>query len=401
MNRSVKLRLPLLSMLIAFGSTSLSANSEVKLLETWKNIEFHIPILIASPPDDTGRLFLVDLDGHIYILPKDRDSTHAELFLDISDRTLTERTQRFTEEGLLGLAFHPEFATNGRFYVNYTLQDPKRSIVSEFSVSPDDPDKANQESERTLISLRQPYWNHNSGNLFFGPSDGFLYIAFGDGGLRNDPLRFGQNLFSMNGKILRIDVDTQSDGLEYGIPKDNPFVDQPGILPEVWAYGLRNPWGIWIDDLTDVFWCADVGQDLWEEINIIEKGGNYGWNLFEGPQRFGERYNEPLPDGATFIEPLFAYGREKGFSISGGYVYRGSDFPELTGCYIYGDFVAGRIWALKSSADMTEVISNTLVYEKPNPFSKEGFRPNAFCPDSRGEILIPSWDGKIYQLSRK
>lgn len=381
----------------ASGQSSGNQN-RLSMKETWANIDFHNPVFLATPPDDSRRLFLVDLDGHIYILPEDRESDQAIAFFDISDRTLTSRTQRFTEEGLLGLAFHPRFSENGKFFVNYTQQNPKRSIVSEFTLSKEDSNAVDMKSERILISLRQPYWNHNSGNLIFGPDDGYLYVAFGDGGLRNDPLRFGQNLFSMNGKILRIDVDTRTGSLSYGIPSDNPFFEQDGALPEIWAYGLRNPWGLWFDPPTGLFWCADVGQDLWEEINLVEKGGNYGWSFFEGNQRFGERYRETLPEEVEFVEPLLAYGRDMGFSITGGFVYRGSKFPWLVGKYIYGDYVTGRVWALEYDPSTETVVSNELLYEKADPASKEGFRPNAFCPDSSGEVLALSWDGKIYHF---
>jgi glucose/arabinose dehydrogenase len=383
------------------GAATSPAENRVQLVDTWKNITFHIPVALTIPPDGTDRLFLLDLDGHVYILPQDRDSSKAAVFLDLSERKLTARTQRFTEEGLLGLAFHPRFAENGKFYVNYTVQDPRRSVVSEFTVSESDPNRADPSSERILLEVRQPFWNHNSGNMLFGPADGFLYIALGDGGLRNDARRFAQNLFVMNGKILRIDVDGRTGALAYGIPADNPFVNQDGVLPEIWAYGLRNPWGMWIDPETGFFWCADVGQDLWEEINLIDKGGNYGWSLFEGMQRFGERFDEPLPEGIEFSEPILAYGRDLGFSITGGYVYRGRNLPALREHYVYGDFKAGRIWALTLNGDTKQVVSNELIFEKPEPGAKGGFQPNAFCADPSGEILALSWDGKIYAIEPK
>jgi glucose/arabinose dehydrogenase len=395
---SVVLRLTLILGFGFAGSVAHSAENRVQLVETWENLSFHIPVFLTIPPDDSKRLFLLDLDGHVYILPEDRSASEATVFLDLSDRTLTERTQRFTEEGLLGLAFHPRYAENGKFYVNYTLQNPKRSVVSEFKVSDSDPNQAELSSERVILEVRQPFWNHNSGNLVFGPSDGYLYVALGDGGLRNDARRFAQNLFVMNGKILRIDVDGRTGALEYGIPADNPFVGDEGVLPEIWTYGMRNPWGLWIDEETNLFWCADVGQDLWEEINLIERGGNYGWSLFEGTQRFGERHEEALPEGIDFVEPVFAYGRDLGFSITGGYVYRSELLPWLSEHYVYGDFKNGRLWGLKLDPDTKEVISNELIFEKPDPAAKGGFQPNAICPDADGEILTLSWDGKIYAI---
>jgi glucose/arabinose dehydrogenase len=395
------IRLSLILCFVLAGAVSSRGENRVEIVETWENITFHIPVFLAIPPDGSDRLFLIDLDGHVYILPEDRRSPKATVFLDLSDRELTERTQRFTEEGLLGFAFHPRFAENGKFYVSYTLQNPKRSVVSELTVSDADPNMADMSSERVILEVRQPFWNHNSGNILFGPEDGCLYIAFGDGGLRNDARRFAQNLFVMNGKMLRIDVDSRTGSLGYGIPADNPFVDEAGILPEIWAYGLRNPWGLWIDPKTRLFWCADVGQDLWEEIDLIERGGNYGWSYFEGTQRFGERHLETLPEDANFVEPVFTYGRDLGFSITGGFVYRGRRLQDLNERYVYGDFKTGRIWALHLDPNSQAVVSNQLIYEKPDPGAKGGFQPNAFCPDAEGEVLALSWDGKIYELQPK
>ena len=179
--------------------------------------------------------------------------------------------ERDFEEGLLGLAFHPKFAENRKFYVYYSRQGPKRSVLSEIQVSPSDPNVADLTTERILMEIQQPEWNHNSGNIFFGPKDGFLYICIGDGGMRNGVHLLAQKLTRWNGKVLRIDVDGTSPERQYGIPADNPFIDTPHACPEIWALGLRNPWGATIDPETGLFWLADVGQNLWEEVNLIEK----------------------------------------------------------------------------------------------------------------------------------
>lgn len=365
-----------------------SSYAELSLNQVYTNVDTSRPISIVTPPDDSGRLFLVKQRGEILILPEDRSASKADVWMDFSDREM--EAHQF-EEGLLGLVFHPEFKQNAKYYVYYSQQGPKRSVISEFTLKDGVVDL---DSERIVMEVRQPFWNHNSGNMAFGP-DGYLYICFGDGGKRDDPHRLGQNLFVLNGKIIRIDVNTRAGKLGYGIPKDNPFVEVKGVRPEIWAYGLRNPWGICFEPNNGAFWCADVGQDMWEEINIIEKGGNYGWNYMEGKDLFSKRPEDP-PEGAEFVAPIHVYSHADGLSITGGVVYRGSKLPDLKGSYIYGDWRWGKIWALRYDHAGKKVISNDLIYKQE---SIDGpFRPNAFCEDANNELLVLSWDGKLYEL---
>ncbi len=369
----------------------LLAAPEIEITQTFKNQKIKLPVALAIPPDGTDRLFLVQQFGKITILPKDRDSDKEITFLDVTDRPLIK--QQF-EEGLLGLAFHPDYARNRKFYIYYSLQDPKHTRVSEMQTFADDPNKADLSTERVLLEIPQPFWNHNSGNILFGP-DGYLYIAIGDGGKSNDPQRFSQNTFVYNGKILRIDVNKRAGNRPYGLPEDNPFLDKPGHHPEIFALGLRNPWGLTFHPDTNQLWAADVGQNAWEEINIITKGGNYGWSFNEATHPANARTDKPSKD-VQFIAPIHEYGREDGISITGGIHYRGAAVPQLQGKYIYGDWGFGTIWALETKdGKKTE---NTVIFKRPDA-SK--FRPTAFVEDADGELLILSHDHKIYNISPK
>ncbi|MDF1711522.1 MAG: PQQ-dependent sugar dehydrogenase [Akkermansiaceae bacterium] len=369
----------------------LLAAPEIEITQTFKNQKIKLPVALAIPPDGTDRLFLVQQFGKITILPKDRDSDKEITFLDVTDRPLIK--QQF-EEGLLGLAFNPDYARNRKFYIYYSLQDPKHTRVSEMQTFADDPNKADLSTERVLLEIPQPFWNHNSGNILFGP-DGYLYIAIGDGGKSNDPQRFSQNTFVYNGKILRIDVNKRAGNRPYGLPEDNPFLDKPGHHPEIFALGLRNPWGLTFHPDTNQLWAADVGQNAWEEINIITKGGNYGWSFNEATHPANARTDKPSKD-VQFIAPIHEYGREDGISITGGIHYRGAAVPQLQGKYIYGDWGFGTIWALETKdGKKTE---NTVIFKRPEA-SK--FRPTAFVEDADGELLILSHDHKIYTISPK
>ena len=352
------------------------------------------PITLLEAPDGTGRQFLVQQRGKVRILPRDPAGTETRTFLDLSDRKMEENQ---FEEGLIGFAFHPKFKENGRFFVCYTQQDPKRSVISEFKAAASDPDKADPATERILLQVPQPFWNHNSGNMLFAP-DGKLFIAFGDGGKRDDPFRFSQNRFVYNGKIIRIDVDTRTGSRPYGIPSDNPFLKEEAVLPEIYAYGLRNPWGLFIDRETGLFWCADVGQDIWEEIDLITKGGNYGWSWREGAQPFAIRQEAP-PADVKFIDPIHQYDHSQGLSITGGFVYRGKALPGLAGAYLYGDFANGRIWALRYDAAAAKVLDNTLIFEAPlDAKGQATFKPTAFVEAPDGEPIMLDWNGSIQRL---
>ncbi len=387
----------LLALLIVTGT----ASAELELKQILTDQTFERPVALVTPPDNSQRQFLVEQTGKIKILHGDR-AGELPVFLDFSDRAMAERD---FEEGLLGLAFHPDYANNGKFYVYYSQQGPKRSVISELQVSAHNPNKADLSKERILMEIQQPEWNHNSGNIFFGPKDGLLYICVGDGGLKNGVFMLAQKLTRWNGKVLRIDVDSRTGKLPYGIPADNPFRETPNACPEIYALGLRNPWGASIDPETGTFWLADVGQNLWEEVNIIEKGGNYGWEFREGLHKFdgrdllmdalGMAKQKTPPKDVEFIDPIWEYDRTEGLSITGGFVYRGDKHPDLKGYFIVGDWKLGNVWGLKYDASTKQLADEK---ELLRPAVEDLIQPTAFAPDLDGEIVMLGWDGRIFQF---
>jgi quinoprotein glucose dehydrogenase len=352
----------------------------------------------------------VEQGGRIWLLPRDRASADAKLFLDISSR----RPHRQSEEGLLSMVFHPQFKTNGLLYIFYSQQGPKRDVISELRVSRTDPDKADLATERIVMEVLQPYWNHNGGAMLFGP-DGYLYLSFGDGGSGNDPHLMSQNLHTLLGKIVRIDVNTRSGRLAYGIPRDNPFWGKDrngtvqadpfetrpeGVRPEIWAYGFRNVWRMSFDRETGELWAGDVGQNKWEEINLVEKGGNYGWSVMESFHPFKEQRSQ-----GTLIDPVIEYAhnvnlaRESkfpdhgpGVSVTGGYVYRGTKFPALRGVYVYADHQTGAIWGLRYANGQITAWGDIV---KP----QAARLTPSFAEDLQGELYVISFDGKIYEFT--
>jgi glucose/arabinose dehydrogenase len=350
------------------------------------------PVWMCEAPDDTGRLFVVEQGGRILILPKERTGTNAAVFLDITDR----KPYTSNEEGLLALAFHPQYKSNGKFYIYYTQQNPRRNRLSEVQVNKSDAGKADLSTERVLLEIPKPYPNHNGSTLLFGP-DGYLYFSAGDGGSGNDPHNNGQSLKTWLGKIHRIDVNSRTGDLPYGIPKDNPFVGKgEGVREEIWAYGLRNVWRMSFDRETHELWAADVGQNKWEEVDVIEKGGNYGWRLREGLHPFA---TNDVPSNVIFIDPVFEYGRQYGNSITGGYAYRGKKLPSLTGLYLCADFTTGRIFAVDRKAG--KVNKSGILFTQPR-----GLIPlrnvASFAEDAKGELFILVFEGavkgRIYEL---
>lgn len=357
--------------------------SSVHVERAFPNLSFPRMVHLTYADDGANRLFLALQAGRIMTLPNDQHADTASLFLDINERV----NDAGNEEGLLGLAFDPDYRRNGYFYVHYSASGPRRSIVSRFSVSGNDPNVADAESERIILQVAQPYSNHNGGQLLFGP-DGYLYAGLGDGGSRGDPGQNGQNTSTLLGSILRIDVDPVDSEDAYAIPSDNPFADQgEGVRGEVWAYGLRNPWRFTFDRVTGDLWAGDVGQYRFEEVNIIKSGGNYGWNVMEGFHCFqspGDCNQEGLS------QPLIEYDRGDGCSVTGGYVYRGARLPSLYGAYIYGDFCSGKIWALRYDGD--QVSENLEIVDSSLTIS-------AFGEDQSGELYILSFDDKVYRLT--
>lgn len=370
-----------------------------KLTRVYDKIPTERPIAVVIPEDGTQRQFLALQRGKILILPKDEQNTETKTFLDLSTRGMEAKDGLF-EEGLNGLAFHPKFKENGLFYLCYTLQKPKRLVVTEMKA---DGDKADEKTERSLLEIPLINWNHHGGNILFGP-DGFLYIGVGDNSKRNGELKMSQLNATLYGKILRIDVNSREYSNAYGIPADNPYASGVNALPQIYANGIRNPWGLSFD-AKGRLWCADVGQDIYEEINWITNGGNYGWQYREGPNPFPLNTDTP-PEGLKFIEPIHSYTHADGLSITGGIIYTGKALPELKDAYIYGDFVLGKVWALKTD-DTGKVLSNDLLYSSPQTSAADPkkkptvlVKPTAFCANAEGEMLVLDWNGAIYKLGK-
>jgi quinoprotein glucose dehydrogenase len=383
-------------LVFALVTSHLFAASELPNVKTkvaYPELKLTRPLWLCEAPDGTKRIFVAQQDGKVLILPKDRNGAETKTFLDISDRKPWQKN----EEGLLGFAFHPKYKSNGKFYIYYTQQNPKRSVISEFQVSKDNPDEADKSTERILLEIPEPNWNHNGGELLFG-RDGFLYIGLGDGGGANDQYHNAQNPGTLLAKILRIDVDSRSGDLEYGIPKDNPFVKDKKFRPETYAWGMRNPWRFSFDRKTGELYCGDVGQAKWEEIDIIKKGGNYGWSFREGLHEF----TNGAPAGVTFIDPIIDYphstqlstNHTPGLSVTGGYVYRGKKVPELRGVYLYADFVSGTIWGLR--AKNGKVVAQGVLELQPKDAAPRQIA--SFGEDSEGEVYVLAYDGHIYEF---
>lgn len=351
-------------------------------VNAFPNLTFTRPVDLQHAGDNTNRIFVVEQEGIISVFPNDAATPSKKTFLNITDRV----NDSGNEEGLLGLAFHPNYETNGYIYVNYTALIPRRTVISRFKVSAD-PDVVDPDSEYIILQYEQPYSNHNGGQVAFGP-DGFLYIASGDGGSGGDPDGNGQNRAVLLGKILRIDVDHEEGGKRYSIPGDNPFANNTnGYRKEIYAYGLRNPWRFSFDFTTNTLWAGDVGQDNYEEIDIIENGGNYGWDIMEGKHCF----NADACDATGCKNPVWEYNHNLGISVTGGYVYRGPTLTELTGRYIYADFGSRRIWALNHSASGNTTNSELL---------QADFYISSFGVDQNNELYICGFDGKIYKLEQ-
>lgn len=333
------------------------------------------PIVLTHANDQSGRTFVATQHGVIHVFPNKPDVKKTKIFLDIQDRVTYKDTQN--EEGFLGLAFHPKYKQNGEFFVYYTKKPGLLSVVSRFKLSKDDPDKADPNSEEVLLTLKQPMWNHNGGTVCFG-HDGYLYIALGDGGGANDMFKNSRKMNTFHSKILRIDVDSKSAGKPYGIPADNPFVGKDGVLPEIYCYGIRNVWRLAFDRKTGQGWFGEVGQNLYEEINLLYKGADYGWNPRESFHPFGaasQAVNNKM------IEPIWEYHHDVGKSITGGNVYRGKAYPELDGMYLYADYVSARIWALKYDFDQKRVVANREIKHRGLPIM-------SFGEDEDGETYL-------------
>jgi glucose/arabinose dehydrogenase len=376
-------RLPAIVLLAATAGAVYAGTPDVELELFASPIDR--PSVITNAGDNSDRVFIAELTGAIRIVDANGTLLPAP-FLDLDPQSAC-----CSEQGVLGLAFHPDYETNGYFYVHYSDLNGD-TVVSRFSVSAGDPNVADLGSELQLLTLAQPVWNHNGGQIEFGP-DGYLYIGLGDGGGSGDTADRAQNMGLLFGKILRIDVDNQDPPLEYAIPDDNPFVGEPGAREEIWALGLRNPWRFSFDRLTGDLFIGDVGQNLWEEVDLQPAsstgGENWGWRCYEGNATFNTTGCGPAGD---YDFPILVYPHSSdNCSINGGYVYRGSDFPNLWGTYLYGDYCTGRIWGASfdgmswSSVELEQMTTNQ----------------STFGQDEDGELYVGAFvstTGAVYRI---
>lgn len=372
------------ALLLIVLALSIRASAQYSLVDAYPNLpNFVNAVEIVKANDGTNRLFVVQQRGLVFVFEDSPTVSERKTFLNLSSVV----SQTGSETGLLGFAFHPNYAQNRTFFVYYTTGSPLRTEVARIQTSIENPDSAIAASRQVIFTESQPYSNHNGGKIAFGP-DGYLYISLGDGGSAGDPGNRAQNRNTTLGKLLRIDVDNVQAPLNYAIPPTNPFVGEPNVREEIFAWGLRNMWKFSFDEQGRI-WGADVGQNAWEEINIIESGGNYGWRKFEGNAVYNA--SDPTPPNVSF--PIWVYGHGSGdVSITGGFVYRGSRIPALYGKYIYGDYVSKRIWAL--TYDFTTPATNAFLLQGTQLIS-------SFGEDFNNEILVVGYGnaGRIWRLT--
>ncbi len=336
------------------------------------------PLFLTHAGDGSGELFIVEQPGTIRVI--DHGVLQETAFLDLRDRVWTKGN----EQGLLGLAFHPDHRHNGRLFVNYNRREDGATVLVEYKRQGNEL-QVSVATERVLMTVPQPYLNHNGGMVAFGP-DGYLYVGRGDGGSRGDPQNRAQNLEELLGKILRIDVDHER---PYAIPGDNPFA-KGGGRAEIFAFGVRNPWRFSFDRETGMLWLADVGQHKWEEVDIVVAGGNYGWRLMEGTHCYNP---DPGCGSEGLVFPLAEYGHEQGrCSITGGYVYRGGAVPALRGSYLFGDYCSGELFSIPS-------LANRRTSMTPKVLMQTGMRISSFGEDEAGEVYVVDHKGGVYRVA--
>lgn len=367
----------LLYVFAILGLLSGSTYSQYSLQNAFPNLTFSSPVFLTHSGDGTDRVFIVEQAGRIKVFPNSSNALLAKEYLNITDRVSSGG-----EKGLLGLAFHPDYETNGYFYVNYT--NATSTVISRFQVT-SNPDSADKNSEFLILTFTQPYSNHNGGWIGFGPDDGNLYIATGDGGSGGDPQNNAQRINTFLGKILCLDVDG---GTPYAIPSTNPFVDSTNaqVKKEIYAWGMRNPWRCSFDPVTGWLWAGDVGQGEWEEIDLIVNGKNYGWRCYEG----NHPYNTSGCNYPEYIFPIWEYGHGPECSLTGGYVYRGPSVPGLEGKYIYGDYCSSKIWSLEYDG-ITPTVNQYLLNVTGSLTS--------FGVDQQNELYLTSSNGKVYRFT--
>ena len=349
----------------------------VSLVEAFPALEFRNSVFLTAVPD-TNRLAVIEQAGQVKVFENTDAVTETVTVLDISDQILSGG-----EQGLLGMAFDPDFTQNGFAYFNYSMSNPRRNVISRMQWDTLT-DRILPETEKIILEIEQPYANHNGGMIAFGP-DGYLYIGVGDGGSGGDPQGHGQNRTTLLGNLLRLDVHPDDVDAPYIIPASNPFVNDSCCLPEIYAYGLRNPYRFSFDRATGALWVPDVGQNAIEEINIVEAGGNYGWNAFEGTRQFSE---EQTASAQNHQPPVYEYDHSLGASITGGYVYRGASVPALEGMYLYADYVSDTVWAL--AIDGEGNTSNVTLGSARNPAS--------FGESADGEVFIVTHNSGIVRI---
>jgi len=357
----------------------ISAASAVGLERVLAQEPLDRPLYVTPIPDGSGALAVVEQPGRVLRFRPGAGRAERVL-IDIRRHVSTEGW----EEGLLSIAFHPRFAENATAFIYYSAAGPRRSVLARVRL-PARGTVTDVAGMTTVLEVLQPYRNHNGGLLLFGP-DGHLYVGLGDGGSAGDPMGHGQNRGTLLGSILRIDVDRTEGGRPYAVPPDNPFVDDREARPEIWAYGLRNPWRFSFDRATGELYAGDVGQNELEEVDRIVRGGNYGWNVMEGAQCY--------PPGRTceseaLVYPIAQYGHDQGKSITGGYVYRGSTLPWLRGRYVFGDFMSGTLWTIAAAGDGLR--SMQLLGETSLSLS-------SFGEDARGELYLTDLRGGVYRM---
>ncbi len=355
--------------------------ADFRLVEVINGLQ--TPLYATGAGDDSGRLFVLEQSGRIWILQN--DILQSTPFIDLSGAVSQDVLNGYSERGLLGLAFHPNFSENGYFFVNFTDRSGNTQIAR-LTISEDNPNLAEMSSIEILLSISQPYSNHNGGHIAFGP-DGYLYIAVGDGGRRDDPLSAGQDPSTLLGTILRIDVDNPNEDNPYSIPEDNPVTEDPNFAPEVWAYGLRNVWRFSFDRATGDMYLGDVGQDIVEEINFVaadsDNGINFGWPAFEGNRTY-------IGSASSDVDmPIAVYEHSLGCSITSGYMYRGEAIPSLQGAFLYSDFCSGRLWSTWLNEDGDWQDAEIMLTGSP---------VSSFGEDDNGELYLIDYTGIIYRF---
>lgn len=353
-------------------------DTRIALKPLVSNLSFSAPVLFLQQPGNSSLDYVVEQGGVIKVFDASAEVPQADTFVDLSSRVNAEPA----EGGLLGMAFHPHFAENHLVFLSFTDSGPNglRSVVAKYSAT-EDGRSLNPDSEQIVLTIDQPYGNHNGGNIVFGP-DGFLYLGYGDGGAAGDPQNRAQNLDTLLGKMLRIDVDSAS---PYGIPPDNPFANGGG-RGELFAWGLRNPWRFSFDRETGELWVGDVGQDHIEEVDLVKKGGNYGWNVKEADECFST-----TPCTGPYIDPIVQYDHSQGVSITGGYVYRGKSIDALLGSYLYADFKTGLLWRIIHDPSSGDALPELLL--------ETGLSISSFGETNEGEIVVLDYySGRLFQL---